>query len=598
MRTLKPLIRLLRHVHHAKASNSFWLLAAIFLTGFAPLVNIVVPKYMLDELLGAARPAQLLFWLLVLVVGNLAFTSLKGLSESKIRLAWQAHLREMYQELSSKAQRLSIAEIESKSTLDLQERARRAFIESPTAEDFMILLLQFGSGLITVTSALLLLIHHDVRLLLFLLGLNAFSLPFLRKIVRLEEDNNARTLPEHRAYLYYVHSAQDAKAGKELRLTDGTQLFLNRAKASMDRILTINHQYFTKTGLLTGCMAAIAQLQTAGVFVALGIGLSKGLLSLGNFTLLANASGAFSSSMNRQLMSLSKLMACSLELSVFFHYMELPEMEELHAPSLKSKAQADKPLLAFEKVHFRYPSGSEAVLEDFSLTLHAGEKLALVGTNGAGKSTLIKLLCRFYPLDQGRILLEGRDIATLPLSELYAKLRVVFQQFKLFPFTLAENLHTRPEAGDRWREKINGLLEDAGIGDWVAQLPQGQNTPMSRVFSEEGAMPSGGIAQKLAIVRALFEESRLLILDEPTAALDPRSEEAVYEQFHRITEGKTALFISHRLSATRLADRIVVMDQGRIAEEGSHEALLQAQGLYAEMFAKQASYYALPRLQV
>lgn len=228
-------------------------------------------------------------------------------------------------------------------------------------------------------------------------------------------------------------------------------------------------------------------------------------------------------------------------------------------------------------------------MKNVNLRLRAREKTVIVGENGSGKTTLIKLLCRLYRPTEGTILFGGRDIWDYPYEEYMAQFATVFQDFSLFAFSVAENVAGFREYDE---EKVIDALQKAGLWERVAGYAKGIRQPLFHDFDEGGADISGGEAQKLAIARAIYKDAPVMVLDEPTAALDPYAEYEVYENFGKLTGGKTVLFVSHRLSSCRMCDRIVVVHQGEVAQCGTHEELLAEQGgKYRELWNAQAQYY-------
>lgn len=228
------------------------------------------------------------------------------------------------------------------------------------------------------------------------------------------------------------------------------------------------------------------------------------------------------------------------------------------------------------------------MLKDISLTIRNGEKLSIVGRNGAGKTTFIKLLCRLYQPERGCILFNGVDINEFEESEYSKLLSIIFQDYKIFSFSIRENLAYNKIADE---SRIRASLSQAGILEKIDELPLGIDTPLYKNFDKNGVELSGGEMQKIAIARALYKNAPLVVLDEPTASLDPYSEYEVYSQFNRMTDCKTTIYISHRLSSCRFCDVIAVFDNGELVEYGSHEQLVGNGKLYAEMWQAQAQYY-------
>lgn len=245
--------------------------------------------------------------------------------------------------------------------------------------------------------------------------------------------------------------------------------------------------------------------------------------------------------------------------------------------------------LRMEDVTFRYPGSEKNLFEHLNLTIHPGEKLAVVGLNGAGKTTLVKLLCGFYDPDEGKVTLNGIDIREFNRQEYYRLLCAVYQDFSLLDVTLGQNVAQSLEHMDE--QRVWECLEMAGLADFVRSLPEGLNTHVGRDVYLDGVLFSGGQTQRLMLARALYKGGPLLVLDEPTAALDPIAESDIYEKYSQMTQGKTSLFISHRLASTRFCDRILFVADGKITEEGTHEALLEKKGAYADLYEVQSRYY-------
>ena len=244
--------------------------------------------------------------------------------------------------------------------------------------------------------------------------------------------------------------------------------------------------------------------------------------------------------------------------------------------------------IVFENVSFRYPGSEEWALRNLNIRLKKGQHFAVVGRNGSGKTTFIKLLCRLYDPTEGRILLNGRDIREYRYEEYQRLFAVVFQDFQIFALPLGENV----AASMRYDEKrVLACLDQAGIGDWAKRQPKGLKQPLYTV-EKDGVNISGGEAQKIAIARALYKNAPFVILDEPTAALDPLAEAEIYSGFREMVEEKGAVYISHRLSSCRFCDTIAVFAQGRLVQEGSHERLLSEEGgEYAGLWQAQAQWY-------
>ena len=312
-------------------------------------------------------------------------------------------------------------------------------------------------------------------------------------------------------------------------------------------------------------------------------------LSASTFLLYFTAASGFTQWITGILEQFTQLSKESLEISVVREFLEWPEGFQLTGGDPIPDAVNGTYELQLEHVTYRYPGAAEDTIHDLSLTLHRGEKVALVGLNGAGKTTLVKLLCGFLDPTQGTVRLNGVDIRKLNRRAYYKLFSAVFQEFSLLEATVAENVAQQVEGIDE--EKVWQCLQNAGLSDAVRALPQGLQTHLGRSIYDDGTELSGGQTQRLMLSRALYRDGAVLVLDEPTAALDPITESEIYLKYSEMTQGKTSLFISHRLASTRFCDRIILLENGSIAEEGSHEALLQAGGSYAKLFSVQRRYY-------
>ena len=312
-------------------------------------------------------------------------------------------------------------------------------------------------------------------------------------------------------------------------------------------------------------------------------------LSASTFLLYFTAASGFTQWITGILEQFTTLSKESLEISVVREFLEWPEGFQLTGGDPIPDAVNGTYELQLEHVTYRYPGAAEDTIHDLSLTLHRGEKVALVGLNGAGKTTLVKLLCGFLDPTQGTVRLNGVDIRRLNRRAYYKLFSAVFQEFSLLEATVAENVAQQVEGIDE--EKVWQCLENAGLSDAVRALPQGLQTHLGRSIYDDGTELSGGQTQRLMLARALYRDGAVLVLDEPTAALDPITESEIYLKYSEMTQGKTSLFISHRLASTRFCDRIILLENGSIAEEGSHEALLQRGGSYAKLFSVQRRYY-------
>jgi len=310
-------------------------------------------------------------------------------------------------------------------------------------------------------------------------------------------------------------------------------------------------------------------------------------MSIGNFTLYLGSAGTFFQHVISLFDGIVAMLAKSREVDDWRSFLEIDDGIEEGTIELP---KTDTYEFKFENVSFRYPKAEKYALKHLNITLTAGKRLAVVGLNGAGKSTFIKLLLRLYEPTEGRILLNGVDIRSYSRADYYSIFSAVFQDVNLFAYPLSENVSMdTPEHTDR--KKAERSLRDAGLGDKLDSLSKGVDTELLKVIYDDGVDLSGGEKQKLALARALYKAAPVVVLDEPTAALDALAEASLYENFDKLIGGKTAVYISHRLSSTGFCDAVAMFRDGEMIEYGTHESLLKADGAYAEMFRVQAQYY-------
>lgn len=327
---------------------------------------------------------------------------------------------------------------------------------------------------------------------------------------------------------------------------------------------------------------AIAYAYLIGLVIDNGLDVAEFLLffsAVGGFTAwVSGILGGFNT-LHKQSLDISTVREC-LEFNEPFKFAEGEHIE----------AEANRKYeIRLENISFRYPGADKDTLTGINLTLHPGEKLAVVGINGAGKTTLIKLICGFLDPTEGRVLLDGKDIRNYNRTDYYTMFSAVFQSFSLLAGTIATNV--AQDSVEINMERVKDCVDKAGLRKKIESLKDGYETYLNREVFEEAMLLSGGETQRLMLARALYKNAPFIVLDEPTAALDPIAESEMYQKYNEMTSGKSSIYISHRLASTRFCDRIVLIDNGGIGEEGTHEELLKKSGKYAELYEIQSKYY-------
>jgi ATP-binding cassette subfamily B protein len=489
-------------------------------------------------------------------------------------------------ELMQHAARLDLKHFESPEYQDRLERARRQ-----AAGRNALLSQMFGQAqdMITIATLVVGLFVYAPWLILLL------PLSFVPAVLGESRFNTLsyflsrwRT-PERRQLEYIRHVGASAETAKEIKLFNLGGFLVERFRKLATAIFLENRKLAVRRALWGTLFAAISTLTYYGAYAFIVWQTITGAFSIGDLVFLSGSFLNLNNLFQKILLGFTQIAGQSLYLDDLFSFFEIqPEITEpAHPKPFPRPVQTG---FVFENVGFRYPETETWAVRNLNLTLRAGETLALVGENGAGKTTIVKLLTRLYEPDEGRITVDGIDLREIPLEDLHDNTGVIFQDFIRYSLTAAENIGVGRVEAREDRPRIEAAaarsLADAVIG----RLALGYEQPLGRLFNK-GRDLSGGEWQKVAIARAYMRDAQLIILDEPTAALDAKAEAEVFARFKGLAHGKTALIISHRFSTVRMADHILVLDGGRIVESGTHAELVARSGLYAELFELQAAGY-------
>lgn len=426
-------------------------------------------------------------------------------------------------------------------------------------------------------------------LILVVIGLGIFQSLHYKYTVKVEKEltwDRMGSVMRKQNYLNDV--ARDFSFAKDIRLFSLQKMLMNKQrsvnKEQLDLTIKAKNQWI-KNELVSRILTLILNGVLYGYMIKAV--LYDGM-SIANFSFYVLSAISFNLNVTNMLNSFSTFKNCSDQVNDFRTFMELPGASD--GKTRKPLPKMNSYEFVFENVSFSYPGTDSFALENLNLTLHAGKRLAVVGLNGAGKTTFIKLLLRIYDVTRGKILLNGVDIREYDKKEYYKLFSPVFQNVEIFAFPISENISmNKPENTDI--ELTKECIERAGLGDKIKKYPKGLDTQLLKVLYEDGIDLSGGEKQKLALARALYKNAPVIVLDEPTAAMDALSENRLYMDFDKLIAGKTSVYISHRLSSTRFCDAVAMFEGGRMTEYGTHENLMELDGSYAKMFHVQAQYY-------
>jgi ATP-binding cassette subfamily B protein len=561
-----------------------------------PLAMLYVGRLILDdvvaltELSAASRSLSPVFGLVALEFGLVLLTDALGRGVALL----DSLLGDLFANVSSvrlmrHAAELDLDQFEDSTFYDKLERARRQTLSRSV---LMSQVLAQGQDAVT--------------LVLLAAGLVAFQ-PWLLGLLLLavvpaflgESHFNERSYslshswtPERRELDYLRQTGASDETAKEVKIFGLSEFLINRFETLSDQFYRQNKALALRRAGWGTVFAAVGAAGYYGAYLYIIGRAVQGSISIGQLTFLAGSFARLRGLLEGILSRFSQVADGALYLQDFFEFFQITP--RIVRPAA---AQAVRPFprpiqqgFTFEDVGFKYKNAEKWALRHLSFELHAGEKLALVGENGAGKTTLVKLLARLYDPSEGHILLDGHDLREYDPAELRQEIGVIFQDFVRFQLPAGQNLAVGRISERQNQPRIEQAAHQSLADTVIAKLPQGYDQMIGRRFNG-GVDLSGGEWQKIALGRAYMREAQLLILDEPTAALDARAEYEVFERFKELTKGKTAVLISHRFSTVRMADRILVVENGRVQEIGSHEELLANNGRYAELFQLQAAGY-------
>jgi ATP-binding cassette subfamily B protein len=604
LRYLPQLVRLVWQTHRGFTASMIILRLA---RAFVPVATLWVAKLIIDQVVLITRtpgtPLTTLWRIVALELGIVVAGELlaraSALIESLLGDLFSNHISVR---LMRHAATLDLQQFEDPDFYDHLERARR---QTTARIGLIAMLLTMGQDVITLgTLGAALVLHNPWLLVLLTLAILpsflgethfaalSYSLLFQRTPERRELD-----------YLRYVGASD--KTAKEVQMFGLAGWLSDRYAALAQRYYEENRRLSIRKGIVSAVLSFVGTLGYYGAYVTILIRAAAGAISLGTLTFLASAFARSRDLIQRLLLSASDIYEQSLYLKDLFVFFEMK-------PTIASKPGAvrvPRPIrdgFVFEDVGFQYPGSDRWAIRHVNMSIAPGERIALVGENGAGKTTITKLLARLYDPTEGRILLDGVDLRDYDLASLREAIGVIFQDFVRYDMRFDENVGVGEINGVT---AYLGAVRDAGRNDapsppdalvdaserslastLLPRFTRGYRQMLGRRF-DDGVDLSGGEWQKIALARAYMREAQLLILDEPTAALDARAEFEVFVRFNQLMAGRMAVVISHRFSTVRMADRIVVLGEGRVLEEGTHEELLVRDGLYAELFEMQAAGY-------
>lgn len=574
----------------------FFMFAMSVLSGVLPILSALVSKNLINALVAAAGGTLTAGFSVILSLLVLTFCCtfltrmIASISNFVTRLASELVTNHIRIKIMDKAKRLDLSSFDRPEFYEKLENANREAGHRPV----QILNSTFNlvSNIISMVSFIVVLaaVSPWSSVIMILLSLPSAIVNFVyrrRNVLYMRRRSRDR-----REMDYFSGLLVNKDMVKEIRMLDLSDTLIQKFKAVFQRYFSGLRRLIFGEGAWDAGLTAVTAAVNCLLFLSIAYQVYNGVLTVGDYTLYTGALNSIASAVAALISTTAGIYEGTLFIDNMIAFMEEPIALKTMAGALPSPiTRGIGHSLRFEHVSFAYPGSSRNVLQDISFTLNAGETTVLVGLNGAGKTTLLKLLMRLYDPTGGTIYLDDRDIRTYDLREYYDLFGIVFQDFGKYALSVRENI----AFGDIHREATPDAIRDAAVSAdadaFIERLPDAYETPLTRLFEFNGVEPSIGQWQKLAVARAFYSRSDILILDEPTASLDAIAEQEIYSQFDRLRRGKTAIFVSHRLSSARMASRILVLQNGHVIENGTHEELMHLGGEYARLFTVQASRY-------
>lgn len=556
-----------------------------------PFVGLMLTPLIVDEICTGRDVNTLLKYAVILVISESLMNLLKAASMTQIN-KYQERLNNYFgMQIGIHSMNLDFQLTEDKEALDQIDKAKTGMdwysggVYGVAEQVYM-----FFGNIIKISGFTVIIMTSAPWMILVIVLFVIVNSLMNAKVNKVDLVAFKRLAKTNRLFGYFGWEVVDFRYGKDIRLYEGKDMLVSRW-----------HEYSQKSndtwkwqgdeGFRYRKWATFARiLMNVALYLYTGMLVIAAKITIGTFTQVISASGAMDATLNGVIWNIQELIKRCNYAYEYVIYMNYPEaIEKNH-----DKVSTGMHTIEFRNVSFAYPKTDKLILDNISIKITPGEKLSIVGLNGAGKTTFIKLLCRLYDPTSGEILLDGKNIKDYDYKEYMKQFAPVFQDFKLFGFPIIENIlfKAKEDTTDEERERVAKLLELVEVNGLIEKNKNGVDTSIYTIFDEEGVEPSGGEQQKLAIARALYKDSPVIILDEPTAALDPVAEYEIYRQFNTLVGRKTAFYISHRLSSCKFCDKIAVFAEGKIAEYGEHDSLIAIpNGIYAKMFEAQAQYY-------
>ncbi len=602
----------LAYTFHMVWETGHWILFAMvlcaILTGIMPIIGSLISKEILNELQGiiservladaAGVSVTIAFWGSMVMLLLIFFFVYKILNQvvSRVkvavtRIAGEKVVRYVKLQIMNKAKEVDISSFDRPEFYEKLENANREAGMRPInvlsgtfdAISHFISLVSYIIVLVTApdmwwTAPAMIIISIPTAIISFAYRKKTFNYMYRRS-------------KDRRQMNYYSDIMVNKDMVKEIRIFDLGDTFTDRYNDVFNGYYKGIKKLILRENMWHIAVTVISSVVNCLFFGMIAYQVFMGKMQIGDYSLYTGALMSIAAEVSTLISLSANIYEGTLFIDNIISFMKVKPTVISIAEKPLSVSRGTAHTIKFENVSFRYPGTERDVLKNINLTIRPGETAVLVGLNGAGKTTFIKLLTRLYDPTEGRILLDGKDLREYDTKELYAMFGIIFQDFGKYAFSVSENIRFGDVSGEHTEDDIYRAAKDANADEFISKLSEKYDTPLMRIFEQDGTELSIGQWQKLAIARAFYSTSDVLILDEPTASLDPIAEQEIFNQFDMLRKDKTTIFVSHRLSSATVATKIIVLEYGELIEEGTHKELMEKGGKYCELFTTQAKRY-------
>lgn len=599
---LSRLIYTYRLVWDSGRGSLLLMLFISIIEGCLPVISAILSKNILNELqfliqnpleqtdFGTLLKTQLVFWLIFFFVFKILGNLIGRINSTVMRLVGERLIAHIKLLIMNQTQEIDLSEFDTPAFFEKLENADREAGSRPVT-----ILHSSFTMLSTIISLASYFIVLSIAMPLAAICMIVVSIPaalinftYRKKLFEYIKYNSRN----RREMNYYSSVLVNKDLVKEIKIFSLSKYFITKYKEVFERYFKGLKRLIVKENLLYTMITVISSLTSCAFFALIAYQVIVGKIMIGDYTLLTGSLTSIAANVSSMIMLSASIYEGTLFIDNLMSFLDEKSKikETCRQKRHISPGQAHR--IEFVGVSFRYPEADSYVLKDVNVVFAPEELTMIVGLNGAGKTTLIKLMTRLYDPTEGVILLDGYDLRDYYVEDLYRLYGAIFQDFGKYAVSVADNVRFGNLSREDGEEALTDSVQKAGAEEFVNRLPKGYDTQLMRVFEKSGTEPSIGQWQKIAIARAYYAGSDILILDEPTASLDPLAEQEIYNQFESLRKGKTTIFVSHRLSSATVASKIIVMREGQIVEQGTHAELMAAEGEYFALFTTQARRYA------